>query len=81
MAELTDVDLHALERLAEKKAGAAIPFVNISAARKLSDMGLAQRSGEGWDITPEGSALLARRAEPPSSIEASDDGSGSEPKS
>jgi hypothetical protein len=31
----------------------------------LSDRGLATRSHEGWDITPEGSAVLARRAGPP----------------
>lgn len=69
MAMLTDVELHALQRLAEKKAGAAIPFLNIAAARKLSELGLAERSEEGWDITPEGSALLAQQADPPSPVD------------
>jgi hypothetical protein len=65
MDTLTDAELHALQRLAEKKAGAEVPFINIAAARSLSDLGLAERSPEGWDITPEGSAVLARRAGPP----------------
>lgn len=65
MDSLTEAQLHALQRLAEKKAGAVVPFINIAAARALSDHGLAERSHEGWDITPEGSAVLARRAGPP----------------
>lgn len=65
MDELSEIDLHALQILAEKKAGNAIPFMNIGAARRLTDLGLASRSHEGWDITPEGGAVLARRAPPP----------------
>ena len=65
MDNLTEAELHALQRLAEKKAGATVPFINIAAARALSDLGLAARSHEGWDITPEGNAVLARRAGPP----------------
>ena len=65
MHSLTDPELHALQRLAEKKAGASVPFINIAAARTLCDLGFATRSHEGWDITPEGSAVLARRAGPP----------------
>ncbi len=65
MDELSEIDLHALQILAEKKAGNAVPFINIAAARRLTDFGLASRSHEGWDITPEGSAVLARRAPPP----------------
>jgi hypothetical protein len=63
--ELTEIELKALRILAEKKAGAAVPFVNIAAARRLTDLGLASRSHEGWDITPEGGSELARRAPPP----------------
>jgi len=59
---LTDAQLNALQHLAEKKGGADIPFINIAAARRLSDLGLAERSHEGWDITPQGSATLARRS-------------------
>jgi hypothetical protein len=65
MVDLTDVQLNALENLARKKTGAEAPFINIGAARALTDLGLAERSREGWDITPEGSAVLARRAGPP----------------
>jgi len=64
MEELTDLELHTLELLARKGAGEAIAFVNIAAARMLSDRGLAERSHEGWDITPKGSSELARRAGP-----------------
>ena len=65
MDELSEADLHALQILAEKKAGNAVPFINLGAARRLTDLGLASRSHEGWDITPEGGAALARRAPPP----------------
>jgi len=65
MDELSESDLHALQLLAEKRAGAVVPFINIAAARRLTDLGLASRSQEGWDITPEGGAALARRAPPP----------------
>lgn len=65
MDELTEADLHALRNLAEKKAGNDVAFINIAAARRLTDLGLATRSHEGWDITPDGSAVLARRAPPP----------------
>lgn len=66
MADLTDAQLNALQNLARKKAGEEPPFINISAARALTELGLAERSREGWDITPEGSSLLAKRAGPPS---------------
>jgi hypothetical protein len=65
MDELPESDLHALHILAEKKAGNAVPFINIAAARRLTELGLASRSHEGWDITPEGGAVLARRSPPP----------------
>ena len=65
MADLTDAQLNALQNLALKKTGKEAPFITIGAARALTEMGLAERSREGWDITPEGSALLAKRAGPP----------------
>jgi hypothetical protein len=65
MRELSEVQLRTLGQLARKKAGDAVAFVNIAAARALSEMGLASRSHEGWDITAEGSAELALRAGPP----------------
>jgi hypothetical protein len=63
--ELPHGQLDALNELARKKAGGHVPFVNIACARALTELGLAERSREGWDITPAGSALLARLAGPP----------------
>ena len=65
MADLTDAQLNALQNLAKKKLGGETPFINISAARALVELGLAERSREGWDITAEGSAVLAKLAGPP----------------
>ena len=65
MIELNSGQLDALRELARKKAGGAVPFVNIANARALTELGLAERSREGWDIAAEGSAYLARMAGPP----------------
>ena len=51
----------ALENLADKKAGKDVGWINIADARALTDLGLAARSREGWDITPAGAAALAAR--------------------
>ncbi|HEY9236369.1 MAG TPA: hypothetical protein VIP08_15200 [Phenylobacterium sp.] len=56
---LTASETAALRNLAEKKAGTLTAFVNIADARRLTELGLAQRSQQGWDITPEGAAYLA----------------------
>jgi hypothetical protein len=66
MDDLSEVELRTLQLLADKRAGKAVAFVNIAAARTLTDLGLAERSHEGWDITAKGSAELARRSGPPS---------------
>lgn len=66
MDDLSSGQLDALRDLARKKAGDHVPFVNIAAARALTELGLAERSREGWDITAQGAALLARLAGPPS---------------
>lgn len=63
--DLTPGQLTALQNLARKGAGDAVGFINIADARVLTDLGLAIRSREGWDITALGSSLLARRAGPP----------------
>jgi hypothetical protein len=60
MDDLSPSQLNALQNLARKKAGEEAAFVNIGAARALTDLGLAERSREGWDITAAGAALLAR---------------------
>src|SRR5439155_1201922 len=59
MQPLSDGELHALRNLLRKKNGEEVPFVNISDARTLTDLGLASRSREGWDITPSGVARLS----------------------
>jgi hypothetical protein len=51
--------LTALRNLALKQAGKAVDWINISDARALTDLGLAERNREGWNITPEGVAALA----------------------
>ena len=61
MDDLTASQLHALQNLSRKRAGEEVPFVNISDARVLTELGFAERSREGWDITPTGAALLARQ--------------------
>lgn len=62
MDDLTTSQLHALQNLSRKRAGEDVPFVNISDARALTELGFAERSREGWDITSIGSAFLARQA-------------------
>lgn len=56
---LTPGQLEALKNLARKKAGEAVDWINISDARALTDMGLAERTGGGWIITNAGAAALA----------------------
>lgn len=65
MSDLTEGQLHALQNLSRKKSGnGEAPFLNIRDAQALVELGLAVRSRQGWDITPEGARLLAP---PPSS--------------
>jgi hypothetical protein len=60
MDDLTGGQLQTLRDLARKKAGEPVRFVNIADARALTDLGLAQRSREGWDITPAGAERLTQ---------------------
>jgi hypothetical protein len=57
--ELSEGQRHALRNLARKRDGDEVPFINIADARALTELGLAVRTREGWDITPEGGARLA----------------------
>ncbi|RAK57404.1 hypothetical protein [Phenylobacterium deserti] len=59
MPQLTDNQQQALRNLARKKLGDAVPFVNIADARVLTELGLARRTREGWEITADGSTFLA----------------------
>jgi len=57
---LTAGQLGALRNLERKRAGDETAFVNISDCQHLTELGLASRSRQGWDITTGGSAYLAR---------------------
>ena len=56
---LTPGQLAALSNLQRKKAGQDVDWINISDARALTDLGLAERTGGGWVITQSGVTLLA----------------------
>jgi hypothetical protein len=58
--QLTPGQTSALRNLALKSGGNVTAFVNIADARALTDLGLARRSRQGWDITAAGAAYLAR---------------------
>ena len=48
----------ALRNLAAKQAGGDVDWINIADARALTGLGLAERSREGWKITPAGEEVL-----------------------
>lgn len=60
MDPLTAAQVRALRNLVEKRDGNLTPFLNIADAQRLTDLGLAQRSRQGWDVTPAGAAYLLR---------------------
>jgi len=60
MDALTDGQLRALRNLSAKRDGSVTAFLNISDAQHLTELGLASRSRQGWDITAAGSAYLNR---------------------
>jgi hypothetical protein len=60
MAALSDGELQALRNLAEWREDVVSPFLNIADARRLTDLGLAVRSRQGWTITAQGAAYLRR---------------------
>jgi len=57
--DLTAGQLTALRNLERKRAGEMVDWINISDARALTELDLAERNREGWNITAEGTALLA----------------------
>lgn len=65
MRPLTDGELRALRNLAEKSAGKVTAFLRIADAQSLTELGLATRSHQGWDITAAGAAYLNRLAPDP----------------
>ena len=56
--ELSPGQSTALRNLARKQAGEAVDWINIADARALTGLGLAERSREGWKITPAGAEAL-----------------------
>lgn len=60
MEALLPGPLEALRNLSRKSGGDVTAFVNIADAQQLTELGLATRSRQGWDITPAGAAYLAR---------------------
>ena len=54
--------LAALRNLALKKTGKDVDWINISAARALTDLGFAERDPAGWGITAAGEAWLSAHA-------------------
>lgn len=65
MSNLTDGELRALRNLADKRNGNVTAFLNIADAQHLTELGLAARSHQGWDITPAGTAHLVSAGAPP----------------
>lgn len=56
--KISDKELAALHNLADKQAGQDVDWINIADARALTELGLARRNRGGWEITPEGLALV-----------------------
>jgi hypothetical protein len=57
---LSSGQLQALRNLAAKRSGNVTAFLRIADAQHLTELGLASRSRQGWDITSAGSAYLTR---------------------
>ena len=55
---MTDGQIAALRNLAHKQAGQDVGWINIADAGALADMGFAERSRQGWTLTPAGRAAL-----------------------
>lgn len=59
---LSEEQLRALTNLDRKRAGEEVDWVNIAAARALTELGLAERDHAGWRITEAGEAALKTQA-------------------
>ncbi len=57
--DLSENQWTALRNLARKQAGEDVDWIKISDARALTELGLAERSREGWIITQAGKQALA----------------------
>jgi hypothetical protein len=57
-------ELCALHNLADKQAGEDVDWINIADARALTELGFARRTRAGWEITPEGLAIVRSQPRP-----------------
>jgi hypothetical protein len=73
--DLTAGQAAALGNLARKHAGEEVDFINIADARSLTDLGLAERTRSGWDITRAG----LQQIDPAPIGDRTNDGAGSAP--
>jgi hypothetical protein len=64
--KLSPGQIAALRNLARKQAHLDVDWISIADARSLTDLGLAERSREGWNITEAGVAVLAEMDAPSS---------------
>jgi len=55
---ISDKEMAALHSLADKQAGKDVDWINIATARALTELGFARRNRGGWEITPQGLALV-----------------------
>jgi hypothetical protein len=76
---ISDKEMAALHNLADKQAGKDVDWINIADARALTDLGLARRNRGGWEITPEGLALVKARSVGPTRTAPGDAGSPAGP--
>ena len=70
MTDLTEGERRALHNLAGKGEGEIASFLNIADAQRLTELGLARRTQQGWEITAAGSAELepGKDPKPPSDV-------------
>lgn len=64
MTDLTDGERRALNNLAGKGEGEISSFLNIADAQRLTELGLARRTQQGWEITAAGTAQLEPTLDP-----------------
>jgi hypothetical protein len=57
--DLTHGQRTALQNLLRKKDGQSVDWITIADARALTDLGLAERTRSGWQITKLGETVAA----------------------
>ncbi len=59
--DLDEGQITALLNLEAKRRGEDVDYIRIADARVLTELGLAQRTAQGWAITEAGSQWLAAK--------------------